>query len=168
MNTYRIAMKKMMLSLPIALLCLTIAVAQPGPPPPPDAPLSPEALERVEAMKVAMITKQLNLSVEESQKFWPVYNQYREKEQELKRAYKPDRPLDSLSDKEAESQLQRHLERIDKEAALEIEYLQKVRQVLPARKVLKLHQVEAEFRKRLVNEVRNRQGQNRQQGKRRR
>ena len=115
-----------------------------------------------------MITKQLNLSVEESQKFWPVYNQYREKEQELKRAYKPDRPLDSLSDKEAESQLQRHLERIDKEAALEIEYLQKVRQVLPARKVLKLHQVEAEFRKRLVNEVRNRQGQNRQQGKRRR
>lgn len=31
---------------------------------------------RLEAMKIAWLTKKLNLSPEEAQKFWPVYNQY--------------------------------------------------------------------------------------------
>jgi hypothetical protein len=32
---------------------------------------------RVYALMVAYLTKELNLSAEEAQKFWPVYNQYR-------------------------------------------------------------------------------------------
>jgi hypothetical protein len=31
---------------------------------------------RLEALKIAYITKQLNLTPEEAQRFWPVYNQY--------------------------------------------------------------------------------------------
>src|SRR5262245_25579731 len=31
---------------------------------------------RVEALKIAYLTKKLNLSTEEAQKFWPVYNKY--------------------------------------------------------------------------------------------
>ncbi len=31
---------------------------------------------RLEALKIAYITKRLNLTPEEAQKFWPVYNQY--------------------------------------------------------------------------------------------
>jgi hypothetical protein len=31
---------------------------------------------RLEAMKIAWVTKKLNLSPEEAQKFWPIYNQY--------------------------------------------------------------------------------------------
>ena len=31
---------------------------------------------RIEALKIAYITKKLNLSPEEAQKFWPVYNKY--------------------------------------------------------------------------------------------
>jgi hypothetical protein len=31
---------------------------------------------RLEALKIAFITKKLNLSPEEAQRFWPVYNQY--------------------------------------------------------------------------------------------
>lgn len=34
--------------------------------------------ERIEALKIAFITKQLNLSQDEAQKFWPVYNTYDE------------------------------------------------------------------------------------------
>jgi hypothetical protein len=37
---------------------------------------------RLEALKIAYITKRLDLSPEEAQKFWPIYNQYAE---ELKR-----------------------------------------------------------------------------------
>lgn len=33
---------------------------------------------RIQALKIAYITKKLNLSPEEAQKFWPIYNQYAE------------------------------------------------------------------------------------------
>lgn len=35
----------------------------------------PEA-GRIEALKIAYLTRKLNLSTEEAQKFWPVYNNY--------------------------------------------------------------------------------------------
>ena len=31
---------------------------------------------RIEALKIAYLTKKLNLSTDEAQRFWPVYNQY--------------------------------------------------------------------------------------------
>jgi Skp family chaperone for outer membrane proteins len=39
--------------------------------------------QRIEAIKIAYITRELDLSPEESQKFWPLYNNYFE---ELKKA----------------------------------------------------------------------------------
>ena len=39
-------------------------------------------LEKIEALKIAFITKELNLSPEEAQRFWPLYNNYT---QELKK-----------------------------------------------------------------------------------
>lgn len=32
--------------------------------------------EKIEALKIAFITQKLNLTSDEAQKFWPVYNQY--------------------------------------------------------------------------------------------
>ena len=34
--------------------------------------------KKIQAMEVAYITKELNLSPEEAEKFWPVFNKYRE------------------------------------------------------------------------------------------
>ncbi len=34
--------------------------------------------EKIEALKIAFITQKLNLSSDEAQKFWPVYNQYQQ------------------------------------------------------------------------------------------
>ncbi|MBO9200284.1 MULTISPECIES: hypothetical protein [Niastella] len=31
---------------------------------------------RIEALKIAYLTKKLNLSTEEAQRFWPIYNEY--------------------------------------------------------------------------------------------
>ena len=41
--------------------------------------------EQVEAMKIAFITKKLNLSPEEAQQFWPVYNEYTAKRDALRK-----------------------------------------------------------------------------------
>lgn len=34
-------------------------------------------IKKIQAMEMAFITKELNLSPDEAQKFWPVFNQYR-------------------------------------------------------------------------------------------
>jgi Spy/CpxP family protein refolding chaperone len=39
-----------------------------------DRPLPPG--QRLQALKIAYVTKQLNLTSEEAEKFWPVYNNY--------------------------------------------------------------------------------------------
>ncbi len=66
----------------LIILMGVAAIAQAQEPPPPrmgrmqGAPPPPPPGERpnIEAIKVAYITKQLNLSAEEAQKFWPAYN----------------------------------------------------------------------------------------------
>src|ERR1700733_13020492 len=57
-------MKKIYFLIYFLLSCTYICVAQKG---------NGQALE---AIKVAYITRELNLSPEEAQKFWPVYNNY--------------------------------------------------------------------------------------------
>ncbi len=39
---------------------------------------------RLEALKIAYITKKLNLSTEEAQRFWPIYNEYSEEIRQAK------------------------------------------------------------------------------------
>ena len=40
---------------------------------------------RIEALKIAYITKKLNLSPDEAQKFWPIYNNYANEMREVRR-----------------------------------------------------------------------------------
>ena len=51
---------------------VTVTQAQHGGGP----PMSEEKREEIESMKVAFLTKKLELTPEEAQKFWPVYNQF--------------------------------------------------------------------------------------------
>jgi len=40
-------------------------------------------LRKIQAMEMAYITKELNLNPEEAQKFWPIFNQYRNEIKEI-------------------------------------------------------------------------------------
>ena len=68
-------MKKIVLSFLFSFFVVAITLAQP-----PERPMGPRgkgprpSKENVEALKVAFITKNLNLNAEEAQKFWPAYN----------------------------------------------------------------------------------------------
>jgi hypothetical protein len=44
---------------------------------------------RLEAYKIAYLTKKLNLSAEEAQKFWPIYNKYVTEIGQLRRMNRP-------------------------------------------------------------------------------
>src|SRR5690349_15870280 len=62
-------MKKILLILVIALGVSVVSVAQ-------DDDGEKGNGSRIEALKIAYLTKKLNLSTDEAQKFWPIYNQY--------------------------------------------------------------------------------------------
>jgi len=63
-------MKKIILILLMALGVSVVSVAQDE-----DGGEKPNG-GRIEALKIAYLTKKLNLSTEEAQRFWPIYNQY--------------------------------------------------------------------------------------------
>jgi hypothetical protein len=109
--------------------------------------------ERVKAFRVAIFTEKLNLTSEEAQSFWPVYNEFVQKRDDLGDQYKPAKRLDEMSDAELESQISRHFERQQKELDLERDMIAKLRKTLPLRKVAKIPAAEREFREAIFKKV---------------
>ena len=68
-------MKKIILSFLVSFFIVAVTMAQP-----PERPMGPRgkgsrpSKENIEALKVAFMTKHLNLTIDEAQKFWPAYN----------------------------------------------------------------------------------------------
>jgi Skp family chaperone for outer membrane proteins len=122
---------------------------------------SKEKIEKVKALKVAYITKELSLTSAEAEKFWPVYNAYDEKQFELRhnkmrtimKKYKDD-GLDKLNDKEA-SIILSEMESIDEELlALRKKFVKDAKEIIGAKKVLQLKKVEEEFTRTLFKQYR--------------
>lgn len=109
--------------------------------------------ERIRSYRVAIFTEVLRLSPEEAQGFWPVYNEYLENRDRIMDDQKPKKQLDSMNDNEVEDQIKRHFEMRQRELDLEKDLYQKMRKVLPVRKVAKIPHAEREFRERLLTKM---------------
>lgn len=119
-----------------------------------NAQVDPEQREaRLAAFRAEVFTRVLNLTPEEAQQFWPVYNEYTDKREQVQQDLRPGKQLDQMSDAEVEEQIRRHFEMKQRELDLEKEAYQKLRKVLPLRKVAKLPAAEREFRESLVKKL---------------
>ena len=120
---------------------------------------TPEMREKMEAYRVAFITEKLNLTAEEAQQFWPIFNEREERLHALKIEQKQDRKNAKRSDTTDEqimALIDRHFDFKQRELDIEREYTAKFAEVLPLRKIIKLHHVEREFRRKILNEYRRR------------
>lgn len=135
-------------TLMLSIVCAS-AFAQPG----------SKAKEKVRAHKVAFLTQQLNLTPEEAQQFWPVYNEYDRKMDELRignrKAFKP-KPGQELTEAEAQEKVDGFVRFRQQEVAVLAEYHEKFKNVLPASKVAKLYQAEEAFKRKLLEELQKR------------
>jgi hypothetical protein len=119
-----------------------------------NAQVDPEQREaRLAAFRAEVFTRVLNLTPEEAQQFWPVYNEYTDKREQVQQDLRPGKQLDQMSDAEVEEQIKRHFDMKQRELELEKEAYQKLRKVLPVRKVAKLPLAEREFRESLVKKL---------------
>jgi hypothetical protein len=111
-----------------------------------------EKAERVKALWVAFITQELNLSAEESAKFWPIYNEYSESERELQRSKRKlsRKPINEMTEAEIDAQFNQSLSIEEKIIALKRTYYPKLKTAISASKIAKLPAAEREFKKKII------------------
>ena len=107
----------------------------------------------MKAAHAAYITQRLELTPGEAEKFWPVYREYAEKRRGLRRQLRETHRDEANEEKLLELDLKIQQDELD----LEKEYLQKFQKIIPAEKLIKLRQAEADFRKLILRQIQQRQ-----------
>lgn len=117
--------------------------------------------ERIKALKTAYITQELNLSTKVAEKFWPVYNEYEAKRKDLHRrehVYMDISNPECISEDQANGMLQEYLDVEREEYVIKKELFQKLKKIITAQDIIKLHKLEDEFHKKLIKEYRAKKG----------
>lgn len=117
-----------------------------------------EMMKKVKSAKIAFITENLNLSPDEAEVFWPVYNEMSNKREELIfNSFGPFPEKDEkkeLTEEEAKEQMAQRFDNEEALLKLKREYHEKFLEILPATKVLMLYEVENRFRGHLIDNYR--------------
>ena len=117
------------------------------------------AKEKVEAMKIGFITDYLDLTSEEAKVFWPVYNKYQDEMEQLRKSRRQnilnDRAdYETMTDAELEKLVDSEITFHQNELDIQKKYHPQFKKVLPMRKVAKLYRAEEEFKKKLLDMIR--------------
>ena len=124
-----------------------------------------ERREKYRSEKIAFLTDELELTPQEAQKFWPVYNEFEQKKWEAQKARreiekKIDKAEESMSERKTIALTREFAGGMQQESKLFLEYNEKFLEVLPPYKVLKLYQAENKFRMHMIRKWRERRKNN--------
>ncbi len=111
--------------------------------------------ERIRAQKIAYITDALELTPSESEKFWPVYNEFKEQYYALHKERHAIDEIGDISESEAKALLTKSIVRDRKEIELRETYNAKFLEAIPANKLVKLRGIERKFKKEILSSFKN-------------
>lgn len=120
--------------------------------------------EQIKALKVAFFTTELSLTTAEAEKFWPVYNDYEDKQfdyrfKKMRVIKRKLENLDGIDEKEAQSLLTQFENAEDELHQSRKKLVQSLRTFLPAVKILRLKKAEDDFNRKLLRQYKeNRSG----------
>lgn len=144
-------MNKILLPLLVTLFVLSTYVAQ-G-----QNRLNSNKRDRVESLRIAFITNKLNLTPEESTVFWPVYNKMKKEIDQVRKNTRAKMiSNDNISEGDAKALMIYKLDQRQKEVDLTRQYTIELAESISPKKLMLLTKIEADFRKELLKEVRNR------------
>jgi len=128
-----------------------------------DGPIIRKKKEQIKALKVAFITNELALTSEEATKFWPLFNAFEEKQQEIKKQKLKgylnrvdNDSFDNLSEKDASTMLAQMESTEDELYQLKKKFLASLKGVVSPVKILKLKKAEENFNRKLLQQYRDR------------
>ena len=126
--------------------------------------------EKLTAYKIAFFTQRLDLSPAEAEKFWPVYNDYSARRNKLQAdrlslmRYAAQNEA-NMSDDELSSTADKLSRTYSDEANMVVSFNNDLKKVLPPAKVIRLYQIETQYKQQLLRELnQRRQGQPQGQG----
>lgn len=116
----------------------------------------PSRRERVEAERVAFITKRMQLTPKQAQGFWPIHTQYEKEERLIRQKYRTQVPIASMTEVDAEEVIEKRLRMEEELLALKKNFYSRFKTVVSARQVLLFQKSNAEFKQYLLEEIRRR------------
>jgi hypothetical protein len=109
--------------------------------------------ERIKAMKVAYLTQELNMDAKLAEKFWPIYNQYECSKTDLhKKEHFQSENIENITEAEAEKILTEFVNIEKEEYSVKKELYANLKEIMSAKEIVKLHQLESNFNKKLIKE----------------
>lgn len=122
--------------------------------------------ENIKLLKTAYITDALDLTSTEAEKFWPVYNLYADKIQNLKfsmeagihRKINSLGGIDQVSEEQAKKLIDESLKIEQEISTNKIKMKVELSKILSAKKILKLQRAEKDFNRRMLQEYGKRRG----------
>ncbi|SNS79356.1 hypothetical protein SAMN05421640_1256 [Ekhidna lutea] len=118
---------------------------------------SPEAMKKIEAAKIALITERLELSPQQAEKFWPIYREFGNKRLEIRREFDQARKtFDSNKATEEENKKMLEMANQVKERQLKLEraYSERILNVITTRQLNNLRKAENDFKEMLLKRIR--------------
>lgn len=114
--------------------------------------------EKLTAYKIAFFTKNLELTPAEAEKFWPVYNDYSARKNKLladrlsTMRYAAQNEA-NMSEAELLATADRLVKTFSDEAAMVVSFNESLKSVLSPRKIIRLYQVENQYKQQLLREL---------------
>lgn len=143
-------MRKIGLLILAILFTVTTVWAQPD---------NPKHRERIKALKIAYITEHVELSAEQAEKFWPVYNRFEKEMHSLHRGfmekYRSDNP--DTDPRTAHEYIDANLDFQEQALELKKKYKDEFLKVISAQQVADLYRAERGFKEMLLKELGRRQ-----------
>lgn len=111
--------------------------------------------ERIKAFRAAVFVEELQLTEKEATDFFPIYNAFDQKQEELRKELRQARRnIELVADADVKAHIEKMFQLEEQGIDLKREYFDRFMEVLPVRKVLRIQKAEQEFRKLLLERVR--------------
>ena len=119
----------------------------------------PTARKKIEAARIALISERMGLTVQQAEKFWPVYHEFAGKQSELRQQLKEARrQIDPNNSNPKKDQELVNLGFQLKQRSLDLEkdYSGRMLNVISAQQILHLRGAEKEFNRMILNQLQQR------------
>ncbi|MCK4751462.1 MAG: hypothetical protein KAT15_30605 [Bacteroidales bacterium] len=128
-------------------------------------------MEKFKSMKIAYYTDNLELTIEEAEIFWPLYNGFEKQKGELMkkrrmRSREFIQQYEEISEQEAEKMVDQHIELRKQVMQLDIDFHKELKKIFSPKKVMQFYITEIQFREYMLRQIRDdRAGSKQRQGR---
>tara|TARA_B110000263_G_scaffold227382_1_gene219654 strand:- start:8 stop:421 length:414 start_codon:yes stop_codon:yes gene_type:complete len=120
--------------------------------------ISDEKRKKIEIQKIAFITKSLDLSSEEAQVFWPVYNNFSDEMKSIKEKIRENmssmrKDRSSLTEKQVGEIMEQKFKMEQMVLDIKVKFNKEFQKVISNKQIAALYHAEKEFKKELLNKI---------------